>query len=46
MVEEEDRVISRVATYLAGREERREQPSVVGAGYDDSDLAILFGGSK
>jgi integrase len=46
MVEEESRVISRVAEYLADREHRPKPPTVVGTGYDDSDLAVLFGGSK
>jgi integrase/recombinase XerD len=43
MVEEQAQVIRRVATYLAERERRKQDPPVVAAGYDGDALAILFG---
>lgn len=45
MVEEYDQVIRRVATYLADREQRKEQSmTAVAGGYDSDALTILFGG--
>ena len=44
MVEEQERVIRRVATYLGERERRELQPPAVAAGYDSAALSVLFGG--
>ncbi|MFF3121708.1 tyrosine-type recombinase/integrase [Streptomyces sp. NPDC057908] len=48
LVEEEEQVIARVQEYLADREERakRPAPSAAAAGYEASDLAVLFGGGQ
>ncbi len=43
MVEEHAEIIRRVATYLAEREHRKQDPPIVAAGYDGDALAILFG---
>ena len=45
MVEEQAQVIQRVAAYLAGREQRAQQPAAVAAGYDGDALSVLFGGN-
>jgi integrase len=45
LVEDEARVIRRVATHLAERERRAQvPPPPVAVGYDDGDLSVLFGG--
>ncbi len=45
MVEEQDQVIRRVATYLAEREQHKQSnAATVADGYDGDALAILFGG--
>jgi integrase/recombinase XerD len=45
LVEDEARVIRRVAEYLAEREHRAQvPPPAVAVGYDDGDLSVLFGG--
>ena len=46
LVEDQAAVIRRVRKHLAGREARaRQQPPPVAAGYDASDLDVLFGGN-
>ena len=45
LVEDEARVIRRVAEHLAEREHRAQvPPPPVAVGYDDGDLSVLFGG--
>jgi integrase/recombinase XerD len=45
LVEDEAQVIRRVQQHLAKREQRAQQPPhPVAVGYDDADLAVLFGG--
>lgn len=44
MVEEEAQVIRRVATHLAEREHREQQPPAVAVGYDSAAMSVLFGG--
>ena len=47
MVEEQDQVIRRVATYLAEREQHKQRnTTTVADGYDGDALAILFGGDS
>ncbi|WP_083737274.1 tyrosine-type recombinase/integrase [Amycolatopsis keratiniphila] len=43
--EEDEAVVRRVATHLADRQHRPEQPAEpLALGYDSSDLSVLFGG--
>ncbi|MBF6102401.1 site-specific integrase, partial [Nocardia cyriacigeorgica] len=45
LIEDENQVIRRVASYLADRERRVALPPVpVADGYDAADLTVLFGG--
>lgn len=45
LVEDDAEVIRRVHQHLAARETPAQAPPSVAAGYDDRDLAVLFGGS-
>ncbi|MDT3446432.1 site-specific integrase [Pseudofrankia sp. BMG5.37] len=45
LVEDDAEVIRRVHEYLAGREAQAQVPPPAAAGYDEGDLAVLFGGS-
>lgn len=47
LIEDEDKVIRRVHRYLTEREQRIQQSSPpVAAGYETTDLDVLFGGSS